>query len=168
MTSRPSRAYVETRERILDKDELYQGVTLPAGTRVAEGTTGAIHYWWPALDITVDGITVIAGTQLDPPQNGHLRALWTKKGQRLHDLVIDENGVWVTFDARGLLDTIMFKRPTTVRGLLVQHHVQFHPVKGAPIKRALLVEPATIGGVGVPKGELHLDERGGVLDQNAR
>jgi hypothetical protein len=155
---RPMRPRIETQDRVLETDEVHGGVTIPAGSRVTDGVASkALHYWWPARDVTVDGVTVLAGSQLDPPQNGHLRALWSKRGQRVHDLVIDEDGVWIIFDEAGRLDTIMFRQPTLVRGLLVQHHVQFHPAPGAPLKKALLLEPAVIRGVAVGKGPVELD-----------
>jgi hypothetical protein len=155
------RPRIETQDRVLETDEVHGGVTIPAGSRVNEAVASkAVYYWWPARDVTVDGVTVLAGTQLDPPQNGHLRALWTRKGQRLHDLVIDEDGVWVTFHESGALDTILFNQPTRVRGLLVQHHVQFHPAPGAPLKKALLLAPAVIRGVAVGPGPVELDLAG--------
>lgn len=112
--------------------------------------------------LVVDGITVLAGTQLDPPNNGHLRGLWTVKGQRLGDLVIEENGVWVTFHESGRLRNISFSKPTRVRGLLVLYHVEFHDAPGAPIEKLNLVEDTVHDGTPLRRGRVHFDVTGRV------
>lgn len=157
-----TRPFIHTTERTLEHEELREGLLLPKGTRVSESDNHALSYWWPAQDLVVDGITVLAGTQLDPPRNGHLRGLWTVKGQRFGDLVIEENGLWATFHESGRLQTLSFKNPTRVRGLLVQFHVEFHDAPGAPIEKLNLVEDTVLDGTPLPRGPVHFDVTGHV------
>jgi hypothetical protein len=78
-----TRPFIQTTDRVLEKEERIQGILLPKGTRLSLTAQGSIYYLWPGADIKFSNLVVRKGTQAMVDEKGRLTQFWCVEGQKL-------------------------------------------------------------------------------------